>query len=79
MNECQGSAAKAPLAGDGGYRGRNQARDRTPTSAKVQINVDRSKSGGNWEVVGSYLGLTDFFFTNKVFEVVEVFRKFKKV
>ena len=64
MKECQGSAAKAPLAGDGDPPGCIYGRGRTPTSAKVQINVDRSKSGGNWEVVGSYLGLTDFFFTN---------------
>ena len=79
MKECHGSAAKAPLAGDGGLPGGIQGRGRTPTSAKVQKNVERSKLGVSWEVVGSYPRLTDFFFTNKVFEGVEVFRKFKKV
>ena len=47
------------------------------TSAKVQKNIFRTKSGANSELVGSGSALTDIIFTNVYVAVMKSFRKFK--
>jgi hypothetical protein len=50
--------------GDGGAGLSLLLAGHSPTWAKVQKNIFRTKLGDTWEVAGRYLGLTDFFLTN---------------